>query len=226
MAPLQSLSQEGTIDCIHIKWETLMRQLERTAFPCLTCCVQPGRAGEECARSVSCVNEAGAWPTWDRGQESSWLVEEKGILRSVAVWSCFLPGETEASPCLSPQSLLLCCEHGEGHRAAPAPQLGQGSSCPHTERGGMLLHRAPNSEARLCLGAALTSTPICQPRFVQVPELGTPSPEDRSGFEPLSSLPEQKCGNGSKQPCLPHQPEVKEGEIFLRKDTSPTQGGV
>lgn len=167
MAPLQSLSQEGTIDCIHIKWETLMRQLERTAFPCLTCCVQPGRAGEQRARSVSCVNEAGAWPTWDRGQESSWLVEEKGILRSVAVWSRFLPGETEASPCLSPQSLLLCCEHGEGHRAAPAPQLGQGSSCPHPERGGMLLllHRAPNPEARLCLRAALASTPICQPRF-------------------------------------------------------------
>lgn len=133
MAALQRLFQEGTIDCIHIKWETLMRQPERTAFPCLACCAQQGRAGQERARSVRGVNEAGAWPKQHRGQKSSWLVEEKGILRSMAVRSCFLPAEIEGSSFLSPQSILLCC--GQGHRAVPALQKGLGSWCPHPEKG-------------------------------------------------------------------------------------------
>lgn len=128
MAPLQRLFQEGTIDCVCIKWETLMRQPARTAFPCLTRCAQQGRAGEERARSVRAVNEAGAWPKQHRGQKSSCLVEERGILRSVAVRSCSLPAGIEGSSLLSPQSILLCCGQGKGQKAL-------GSCCPHPEKG-------------------------------------------------------------------------------------------
>lgn len=104
-----------------------MRQTERTAFPCLPGCVQQGRAGQERARSGSCVNEAGAGPRQHHGQKSSWPVE-KGILRSMAVGSCFLPGEIEVSSFLSPQSISCAVSTGLGHS-------GEGAhSCPASQK--------------------------------------------------------------------------------------------
>ncbi|RMB94517.1 hypothetical protein DUI87_29329 [Hirundo rustica rustica] len=54
-------------------------------------------------------------------------------------------------------------------------------------------------------------------------ELETPSPEDGFASDPLSSWSEIR--QWKKTALLPHQSEVKEGEILLGKDESPAQRG-